>query len=81
MAMDASRGGGFDWPAVRSHDGHILHRVTVAPGERTCLRCGDTVAAAQDYCVRCSDTDAGLYVRDLVPTVEYLREDEFVLMR
>lgn len=35
-------------PPVRSYDGRILHRVTVAPGERTCRRCGETVAEVND---------------------------------
>lgn len=78
MAMP---GGIFNRPPVRSYDGRILRFVTVPPGEQTCRACGETVAAGADYCICCSDTDAGVYVRDLVPTMAYLREDEFVLMR
>lgn len=73
-----NHGGGFDWPPVKTYDGRILHHVSVLPGERTCRECGETVAARLDYCTRCSDTDAGLFVRDLVPTESYSRDDEFV---
>lgn len=77
MAMP---GGIFDWPPVIDCEGREVRFIRATPGERTCRQCGEVVMAGAKFCVRCSDTDAGVYVSDFVPTVDYLREDEYVLM-
>jgi len=62
---------------VRAVDGSEWRFVRAAKSEMTCRRCGETTIT--DYCVRCSDSETGEYVRDLVPTLSYLHEDEYVL--
>lgn len=51
----------------------IARYVRVAPGEKTCTVCGETITAAA--CPRCDDGGA------LVPTVSYLRDGEWVEAR
>ena len=66
-----------EMPPVRDCEGHVVWRVRVAPGEKTCLACGEV--AINNRCVRCSLTDDG-QVADatpLMPTVSYLREGEW----
>lgn len=72
---------GFD-PArpVRDHAGHVLWRVRVAPGEVTCLACGDTRPARQRVCYRCNEDDDDP-TPPSVPTVSYLRQNEFEIVR
>lgn len=66
---------------VRDHAGHTVWRVRVAPGERTCLGCGDTFHAG-DFCLRCNTDEDGKPLRDhrlrppSVPTLSYLRSGE-----
>lgn len=66
-----SHGGGFDWP----HD-----LVRVAPGEQTCLVCGEIAPASQRFCVRCSDPEKGIIVEHWIPTVSYLRDEDYVFV-
>lgn len=69
-------------PPVRDHSGHAVWRVRVAPGEMTCVRCGEVMMPSpredEDeesgggggvLCVVCGS-------RKGVPTLSYLREDE-----
>lgn len=67
-------------PPVRDCDGHVVWRVRVAPGERTCMECGETTPDA--YCPRCSLDDEG-QIRggaQLVPTLSYLQDGEWEAM-
>lgn len=52
--------------------------IRVGKGERTCLDCGETTA--WDYCPRCSETDQGIYSRNLVDSLSYLRAGEYALV-
>jgi len=66
---------------VRDLHGHVVWRVRVAPGEMTCLDCGETTSARDSYCVRCAADDqqqqnSGGAGR-LVPTLAYLRDGEY----
>lgn len=55
-------------------DGRIVRLVTVVPGERTCLACGETSGGT--YCVRCgADESEGR--APMVETVSYLHPDEY----
>ena len=63
---------------MRDLHGNVVRFVKVSPGEKTCCTCGETVAAESSFCIRCSDTDNGYYCRELVPTVDYLRPEEYV---
>lgn len=77
----AMPGGIFDWPEpVRDVNGQELRFVRVPPGEQTCVVCGETAPASQSFCIRCSNVEAGRLAGKLVPTIEYLREDEYVVM-
>jgi hypothetical protein len=62
---------------VRDVDGLVRHRVVVPQGEMICLVCGETTA--DSYCLRCSDREQGIFVRKLIPTVNYLKENEYVI--
>lgn len=73
---------------VRDVHGHVVWRVRVAPDEMTCCECGESYPAVWGGCPRCSDGDGG---RDeqghpqmrrtrSVPTVSYLRADEFEMV-
>lgn len=74
-------GGIFDWrKPVRDMHGREIRFLRVAPGEQTCLVCGETAPASQNFCTRCSNFTQKRYAGDLVPTIEYLREDEYVVM-
>lgn len=86
MAQMALPGGIFDdFPPqhrpVRDLDGRELRFVRVAQGERTCRVCGETFAAYANFCIRCSDLETGVHVRDFIPTMSYLRDDEFVAVQ
>ena len=72
---------GFD-PArpPRTHDGHAVWRVKVAPDEVTCTVCGDPRPAGQRICYRCNEDDDDA-TPPSVPTVSYLRPHEFELVR
>lgn len=61
---------------MRDVHGNIMRFVRVYRDEHTCLLCGETTG--EDYCPRCSDFSEGVIVRDLIPTLSYLHEDEFV---
>lgn len=52
--------------------------VHVGPGEMTCLDCGETTA--YDHCPRCSEFDQHIIKRNLIPTLQYLQEDEYVVV-
>ncbi len=74
---------------VRDVHGHVVWRVKVAPDEMTCCECGDTYPAAWGGCVRCSMNDQAdrnddghrrLKRTRSVPTVSYLRADEFEMV-
>ena len=67
-------------PPVRDVHGHVVWRVTVAPGEKTCLDCGDTTMG--DYCVRCAGENDMTHhqaraAARLVPTESYLKSGEY----
>ncbi len=68
-----------DLPPVRSVDGVRVWRVKVAPGEKTCTRCGETTA--ESYCPRCAEQMHWTKARNLVPTVTYLRAGEYEVSR
>lgn len=53
-----------------------MRYVRVAPGEMTCRACGETTAT--DSCPRCSDHEQGVFVRNLVPSLSYLYEGEYI---
>lgn len=62
-------------------------QIVVQPNELTCLNCGETFPASWSGCPRCSADDTpgqagrrpGEYMRTpTVPTINYLREGEFV---
>lgn len=69
----------------------MVRRVRVGVGEMTCTACGETTT--QRFCPRCNvdDEEEGTQLfhwrrsgdsvseSTLVPTVSYLRDDEFVL--
>jgi hypothetical protein len=61
---------------VRNHEGRIVRFVLVGPNEMTCLDCGETTA--YDHCPRCSEFDEHIIKRNLIPTLSYLRDDEWV---
>ena len=75
---------GYD-PTWKAPTGNTQWLVVVQPGERTCLACGDTFAPG-GYCIRCG-TRAGGTLRGKnefppsVPTVDYLRPDEYMVQR
>jgi hypothetical protein len=59
--------------------------VSVVPGEMTCLGCGETFAASS-ICTRCHTADEETGKRPqqappAVPTVSYLREEEYKIQR
>lgn len=61
-------------PVINVH-GHVVRLVLVAPGEKTCTRCGET--SGGDYCVRCGTDRTGTRQTTMVATVSYLHPDEF----
>ena len=64
---------------VLDHEGHIVWRIRVAPGERTCLACGETFPDG-DRCAQCGYGDDGALRNNpppSVPTTSYLREGEW----
>ena len=69
-----------DLPPVRDCHGHVIWRIKVAPGEKTCLECGETTT--DDYCLRCSaEADVNqryqkIKAGRLVPTMSYLKPEE-----
>ncbi len=71
--MKRRHAGDHHW---RKPTGDTQHLVTVQRGERTCLQCGDTFAGAyaeggaRGVCVHCGSKRS-------VPTVSYLRTDEY----
>lgn len=65
----------FD-PRWLAPTGDTQRFVLVQPGERTCLRCGDTFSAGT-YCIRCGD-ETGVHS---VATDSYLISDEYVTVR
>lgn len=65
---------------VRDCNGHVVWRIKVAPGEMTCLDCGETTI--HDYCIRCAaenelSRQAARKTARLVPTESYLKPDEY----
>lgn len=71
-----------DLPPVRDLHGHVVWRVKVTSAwEMTCTICGETTT--DDYCIRCSaEPDinqryAVVKAGRLVPTLSYLRENEY----
>ena len=69
---------------------HVPSLVRVAPGELTCRGCGETIHVSFNGCPRCStDTDGVNFIggvksyiqTETVPTVSYLREDEYYVAR
>lgn len=73
-----------DLPPVRDVHGHVVWRVKVAgERERTCLDCGETTT--DEYCLRCvAEAEisqrhnlASNIGRRLVPTVSYLKPEEY----
>jgi len=63
-------------PPVLDLEGRPVRVVRVNRNEQTCLDCGETTT--EDYCPTCSDFSEGLVVRHLVPTISYLRDDEYI---
>lgn len=64
---------------VRDHNGHVVWRVRVGPGEMTCLGCGETFGR-QQRCPVCTLDEAGKRTDVRPPAVEtlsYLREGEW----
>lgn len=64
---------------VRDLEGHVRWRVRVAPGELTCVGCGETFARGKE-CPRCAMDEHGkpaAVVPPAVETVSYLREGEW----
>ncbi len=55
--------------------GNLVRLVVVAPGEMTCLCCGET--SGGDYCVRCGASRSGTGRTMMVETTSYLHPDEF----
>lgn len=57
--------------------------ITVAPGELTCLNCGETTSDA--YCYRCADAKISVGrgtpkpsdANRLIPTIDYLYPEEY----
>ncbi len=75
---------GYD-PTWKAPTGDTQWLVMVQPGERTCLGCGDTFAAGT-YCIRCGVRKDGAWCGEddrppSVPTIDYLRPDEYAVMR
>ena len=75
---------GYD-PTWKAPTGDSQWLVRVQPGERTCLGCGDTFAAG-GYCIRCGVRDDGAWCGEndrppSVATVDYLRPDEYTVVR
>ncbi len=75
---------GYD-PNWRPPTGDTQWLVQVQPGERTCLACGDTFAPG-GYCIRCGVRDDGAWCGEddrppSVPTVDYLRQEEYAVVR
>lgn len=75
---------GYD-PTWQAPTGDTQWLVVVQPGERTCLECGDTFAAG-GYCIRCGVRDDGAWCSEedrppSVLTVDYLRPDEYMVIR
>ncbi len=67
---------GYD-PTWRAPTGDTQWLVRVQPGERTCLRCGETFAAGT-YCIHCGENAIGA---PSVATADYLRPEEYAVMR
>ena len=74
----------IDLPPVRDCHGRKVWRVKLASvEERTCMDCGKTTTEA--YCIRCAAeaeinlqrNQASQVGRRLVPTLSYLRENEY----
>ena len=69
---------------------HVPHLLAVYPDEVTCLSCGQTSHPKVKGCPRCSnDTDGENFIdgkkafvkTETVPTVSYLREDEYYYVK
>lgn len=67
---------------VRDMQGIPVWRIRVAPGELTCLSCGETTNDA--YCARCDSMQGqighnkpGAPHAQLVPTISYLHPEEY----
>ncbi len=75
---------GYD-PTWKAPTGDTQWFVMVQPGERTCLGCGDTFAPG-GYCIRCGVREDGAWCGEdkrppSVATVDYLRSDEYAVVR
>ena len=55
--------------------------VAVAPDEVTCLVCGQTFQKRLAWCPTCSSEEGCRVKTPTVPTVSYLREDEYYISR
>lgn len=64
-------------PVLDVH-GRVVRFVKVGPREMTCLDCGETTA--YDHCPRCSEFDQHIIKRNLIPTLQYLQEGEYVVV-
>ncbi len=74
----------MDLPPVRDVHGRVVWRVRItSPQEMTCTVCGETTT--EEYCIRCAAeaeinlqrNPASQVGRRLVPTLSYLRENEY----
>ncbi len=75
---------GYD-PTWKAPTGDTHWLVQIQPGERTCLACGDTFAPG-GYCIRCGKREDGTRrskdeFPPSVPTVDYLRPEEYMVVR
>ncbi len=70
---------------MRDVEGYVLWRVRVVKDEVTCLRCGEFYSPKWfQLCPRCNevaDTRVEPVATPTVPTVSYLRADEFEMVR
>ena len=64
---------------VVDHLGFTVWRIRVAPGERTCLACGETFTEGDRCPICCTDEqgNARKVQPPSVPTISYLREGEW----
>lgn len=79
----ADGGAGGDDKVVRDVEGFVRWRVRVAPGELTCMVCGETFPADWSRCPRCTNDeensghDKRFRRTPVAPTISYLRSGEY----